>query len=100
MIEQSGKILSPTEKMLLCRVVLFTQMIAHILKNSFKRIFCRMKEQLIRQLVKNEKDSAILVKQHKDKISMMEEVSKVFYNYEFLICVRCKSAHFLSVLCQ
>lgn len=33
-----------------------------------------MKEQLIRQLVKNEKDSAVLVKQHKDKISQMEEV--------------------------
>lgn len=34
-----------------------------------------MKEQLIRQLVKNEKDSAALVKQHKDKITVMEEVS-------------------------
>lgn len=33
-----------------------------------------MKEQLIRQLVKNEKDSAVLVKQHKDKISQLEEV--------------------------
>lgn len=33
-----------------------------------------MKEQLIRQLVKNEKDSAVLVKQHKDKIAQMEEV--------------------------
>ncbi|XP_067928518.1 kinesin-like protein KIF27 [Watersipora subatra] len=36
-------------------------------------IAIRMKEQLIRQLVKNEKDSAVLVKQHKDKISAMEE---------------------------
>lgn len=35
----------------------------------------RMKEQLIRQLVKNEKDSAVLVRQHKEKITQLEEVS-------------------------
>ncbi|KAF6031922.1 KIF27 [Bugula neritina] len=44
-------------------------------------ILIRMKEQLIRQLVKNEKDSAIIAKQHKDKIAQMEE-EKVKTNRE------------------